>query len=165
MEDEPQKSSASKDKSSSSQNKPSLPKDNSSSSQEQILPPPPVPQSSSSVKGHSNDTTTVVTDKDKQENMEQLDSAEQKEIEDLIDSGDSSIIKIDSLVVNPDTLDFDHNEYLCKAPDGTWHKLSKNKFITWLHRVIDFFSVLFTGRHLYDFTEVCDEMYIRPINR
>ena len=131
-----------------------------SSSSEKVLPP-----SSSSVKGHSKDTTTVLTEKDKEENMDPLDSTEQSIIENLIENGDSSIIKLDSMVVNPDTLDFDHNEYLCKAPDGTWHKLSKNKFLSWLQRFFDFLSVLFTGKHLYDFTEVCDEMYIRPINR
>ena len=153
-EDEPLTETSSSSKEMSSSSKPK------SSSSEKVRPP-----SSSSVKGHSKDTTTVLTEKDKEENMEQLDSAEQSIIEELIDSGDSSIIKLDSMVVNPDTLDFDNNEYLCKAPDGTWHKLSKNKFLSWIQRVIDFFSVLITGKHLYDFTEVCDEMYIRPINR
>lgn len=131
-----------------------------SSPSEEVQPP-----SSSSVKGHSKDTTTVLTEKDKEENMEQLDSTEQSTIEQLIESGDTTIIKLDSMVVNPDTLDFDHNEYLCKAPDGTWHKLSKKKFLSWVEVILDVLSVWFTGKHLYDFTEVCDEMYIRPINR
>lgn len=141
-------------------------KEESSTSKPESTPSEEVqPPSSSSVKGHSKDTTTVLTEKDKEENMEQLDSTEQSTIEQLIESGDTTIIKLDSMVVNPDTLDFDHNEYLCKAPDGTWHKLSKKKFLSWVEVILDVLSVWFTGKHLYDFTEVCDEMYIRPINR
>lgn len=111
------------------------------------------------------DTTTVITDKDKENNMEKLDSAEQQEIQDLIDSGDTTITQIDSPdKVESDSLDFDNNDYYCKTPDGSWYRLKENKAKTFWKLLWDFTVYIFTGRHYYDFTKVCEELYMRPKN-
>lgn len=127
------------------------------------------PQSSSSNKEAVKDTiktdsTTIVTDKDKENNMDKLDSNEQKEIEDLINSGDSSITQIDSLKIESDSLDFENNDYYCKAPDGSWYRLKENSAKTFWKILWDITVYIFTGHHYYDFTKVCEELYMRPKN-
>jgi hypothetical protein len=140
------------------------PKDDSSSSKEAIIPPP-TPESSSSVIEYSQDTTTVVSDKDKDEKMEQLDPDEQKEIENLIENGDSTVTEIENPdKIDTDDLDFDNNEYYCKTPDGSWYRLKENKAKTFWKLLWDITVYVFTGHHWYDFTNVCDEMYMRPKN-
>ena len=112
------------------------------------------------------DTTTVVSEEDKDEKMEQLDPEEQKEIEELIENGDSTITEIENPdKVNTDDLDFDNNEYYCKAPDGSWYRLKENTAKTFWKLLWDITVYIFTGHHWYDFTNVCDEMYMRPKSR
>ena len=109
------------------------------------------------------DTTTVVSEEDKDEKMEQLDPDELKEIEELIENGDSTVTEIENPdKVNTDDLDFDNNEYYCKAPDGSWYRLKENKAKTFWKLLWDITVYIFTGHHWYDFTNVCDEMYMRP---
>lgn len=120
------------------------------------------PKSSSSIAVKDTiekDTTVDVTNYD---NMDKLDSNEQNILDSLINSGNTSIVKIDS-VVNKDTLDFEHNEYLCKAPDGNWYRLKDNVVKSILKVIIDGFYYLVTGNHLYNYTQVCDELYMRRI--
>lgn len=129
---------------------------NSSSSSEKVVPPP---SSSNIVKDTINkDTTVNVSNYD---DMDKLDSNEQNILDSLISSGDTSLVKIDS-VVSKDTLDFVHNDYLCKAPDGSWYRIKDNVFKSFLLIIIDIFYHAVTGNHLYNFTQVCDEIYMRP---
>ena len=112
------------------------------------------------------DTTTVVSEEDKDEKMEQLDPDEQKEIEELIENGDSTVTEIENPdKIDTDDLDFDNNEYYCKTPDGSWYRLKENKAKTFWKLVWDLAVYVFTGHHWYDFTNVCDEMYMRPKSR
>lgn len=142
-------------------------KDNSSSSSEEADSVVATPDSSSSEElgttetekdTISTDSTTVVSNND---NMDKLDEDEQKEIEDLISGGDTSFTQIDSGVIDQDSLDFENNEYLCKAPDGSWYRLKENRAKTFWKLVWDITVYIFTGHHYYDFTEVCDEIYMR----
>ena len=96
--------------------------------------------------------------------MDKLDSNEQEVLDSLISSGDTSITKIDSLVIDKDSLDFDNNEYLCKAPDGNWYRLNESKAKTFWKLLWDLTVYIFTGHHYYDFTKACDELYMRPKN-
>ena len=105
------------------------------------------------------DTTSVIKDNNE---MDKLDSAEQELLDSLVNSGDSSITKIDSLVVDKDSLDFDNNDYFCKAPDGSWYRLNESKAKTFWKLLWDLTVYIFTGRHYYDFTKACDELYMRP---
>lgn len=143
------KSSASKDKTSSSSEKPVV----SSSSEK------PVVSSSSEAK---KDTTQVIEESERAESMDPITSSAQHEIEKLIQQGDSAIVKVDSLVLDKQDMDFDQNEYLCKAPDGSWYKLREKKFKGTLAALWDLIYTWITGNHYYDFTNVCDELYIRP---
>ena len=124
------------------------------------------PQSSSSNKEAvkdtiDKDTTSVIKDNNE---MDKLDSNEQEVLDSLISSGDTSITKIDSLVIDKDSLDFDNNEYLCKAPDGNWYRLNESKAKTFWKLLWDLTVYIFTGHHYYDFTKACDELYMRPKN-
>ena len=107
------------------------------------------------------DTTSVIKDNNE---MDKLDSNEQEILDSLISSGDTSITKIDSLVIDKDSLDFDNNEYLCKAPDGNWYRLNESKAKTFWKLLWDLTVYIFTGHHYYDFTKACDELYMRPKN-
>ena len=107
------------------------------------------------------DTTSVIKDNNE---MDKLDSNEQEVLDSLISSGDTSITKIDSLVIDKDSLDFDNNEYLCKAPDGNWYRLNESKAKTFWKLLWDLTVYIFTGHHYYDFTKACDELYMRPKN-
>ena len=105
------------------------------------------------------DTTSVINGNNE---MDKLDSAEQELLDSLVDNGDSSITKLDSLVVDKDSLDFDNNDYFCKAPDGSWYRLNESKAKTIWKLLWDLTVYIFTGRHYYDFTKACDELYMRP---
>ena len=93
--------------------------------------------------------------------MDKLTDEEKDLLDSLINSGDTSLTQIDS-VVNHDTLDFDNNEYLCKAPDGSWYRLNENKTKTFWKKFWDLVVWILTGHHYYDYTQVCDEIYMRP---
>ena len=115
----------------------------------------------SSSSKNPNSSTTVVDESQRDSTMDKLTDEEKEILDSLINSGDTSLTQIDS-VVNHDTLDFDNNEYLCKAPDGSWYRLNENKTKTFWKKFWDFLYLLFTGRHYYDYTQVCDEIYMRP---
>lgn len=112
---------------------------------------------------NSSSSVTVIEEKDRDNTMTKLDSNEQKELEDLINKGDTTITKVDSLKIDADSLDFENNEYLCKAPDGSWYRINENKIKTFWKLLWNGIVKLFTGHNWYDFRKVCDEIYIRPI--
>lgn len=115
-------------------------------------------------KDNSSSSVTIIEEKDRDNTMTPLDSNEQKEIEDLINGGDTTIVKVDSLKIESDSLDFENNEYLCKAPDGSWYRINENKIKTFWKLLWNGIVKLFTGHNWYDFRKVCDEIYIRPIS-
>lgn len=132
----------------------------SSSSEKAEIPPAPESSSSSKQKPNSSDAT-VVDESQRDSTMDKLTDEEKDLLDSLINSGDTSLTQIDS-VVNHDTLDFDNNEYLCKAPDGNWYRLNENKTKTFWKKFWDLVVLILTGHHYYDYTQVCDEIYMRP---
>ena len=92
--------------------------------------------------------------------MDKIGSKEKKEITGLIKDKDSSIQKNESTTLDLSSMDFDENEYLCKATDGNWYKITEN--------TIDSITESIFGRPLkitkeypYDFVNICEDIYIR----
>ena len=153
------KSSSSSEKSSSSKAKSSSSKAKSSSSKA---------KSSSKSKTESTEIDEVDTDAGLSEIdsatvgfMDKLDSAEQAKIKKLVKAKDSSIQKNDAPSLDFGSLDFDENEYLCKAQDGIWYRITESTVDSIM---VELFGMTLkqikVTKYSYDF-EACEEIYLR----
>ena len=160
------KSSSSKVKSSSSSEKSSSSKAKSSSSSAKSSSSKA--KSSSKSKTESTEIDEVDTDAGLSEIdsatvgfMDKLDSAEQAKIKKLVKAKDSSIQKNDAPSLDFGSLDFDENEYLCKAQDGTWYRITESTVDSIM---VELFGMTLkqikVTKYSYDF-EACDEVYLR----
>ena len=137
------KSSSSKAKSSSSKAKSSSSKAESSSSEEEVVTPSLSPIDSAIF-----------------ESMETISNSEQKEINRLITNKDSSFTKNESDSLDLSLLDYEQNDYLCKASDDKWHGITKNT-IDCLTEVLYGRKMTITKTYMYSFSDICNEIYIR----
>lgn len=166
------KSSSSKVKSSSSSAKSSSSKAKSSGSSAKSSSK--TESSSSKAKSSSNsDAKSTVSDEVDSDTglseidsatvgfMDKLDSAEQAKIKKLVKAKDSSIQKNDTPSLDFGSLDFDQNEYLCKAQDGTWYRITESTVDSIM---VELFGLTLkqikVTKYSYDF-EACDEVYLR----
>ena len=161
-----EKSSSSKAKSSSSSAKSSSSKAKSSSSKAKSSSSKA--KSSSKSKTESTEIDEVDTDAGLSEIdsatvgfMDKLDSAEQAKIKKLVKAKDSSIQKNDAPSLDFGSLDFDENEYLCKAQDGTWYRITESTVDSIM---VELFGMTLkqikVTKYSYDF-EACEEIYLR----
>ena len=135
--------SGKKDESSSSKAKSSSSKAESSSSEEEVVTPSLSPIDSAIF-----------------ESMETISNSEQKEINRLITNKDSSFTKNESDSLDLSLLDFDKNDYLCKASDDKWHGITQNT-IDCLTEKLYGKKFPITRTYMYSFSYVCSEIYIR----
>ena len=135
--------SGKKDESSSSKAKSSSSKAESSSSEEDVVTPSLSPIDSAIF-----------------ESMETISNSEQKEINRLITNKDSSFTKNDSDSLDLSLLDYEQNDYLCKASDDKWHGITKNT-IDCLTEVLYGRKMTITKTYMYSFSDICNEIYIR----
>lgn len=94
------------------------------------------------------------------ESMETISNSEQKEINRLITNKDSSFTKNDSDSLDLSLLDYEQNDYLCKASDDKWHGITKNT-IDCLTEVLYGRKMTITKTYMYSFSDICNEIYIR----
>ena len=138
------KSSSSKAKSSSSKAKSSSSKAESSSSEEEADAPSLSPIDSAIF-----------------ESMETIGNSEQKEINRHITNKDSSFTKNESDSLDLSLLDFDQNDYLCKASDDKWHGITETtvRGITKARFGVEMYPI--TKSFSQEFGNICKEIYVR----
>lgn len=82
------------------------------------------------------------------------------DIKEMIES--EELVKSDSLVFNENDLNFEKNDYYCyDAENEGWYKISGSKWKGFIAGLIDWWNKLINGERYFDYSKVCDEIYIK----
>lgn len=158
---EDSQSSSSAVESSSSQEPASSAQEPESSSSVEVSSSSEVVESSSS----EHKVPEKATDKNtqaitKREDVMESPTESASEIEEMIES--EELVKSDSLVFNEKDLNFETNDYYCyDAENEGWYKISGSKWKGFIAGLIDWWNKLINGERYFDYSKVCDEIYIK----
>lgn len=95
--------------------------------------------------------------------MDKFSSSMQKDIEKLVKMEDSFIYKSKSTEIDLSTLDFDQNEYLCKAKDGNWYSITEKTVESIMEAIFHKTNIKITSEYIFNFSNLCDAIYIGAI--
>ena len=120
---------------------------------------------SSSSDSEDEEDTPSLTDVDSAafEAMDKFDSSMQEDINKLINMKDSFIRKSKSTEIDLSTFDFDQNEYLCKAHDGSFYSITEKTIKSISKAKFGVAVYPITTSVTYDFGNICDAIYMGAV--